>query len=1300
MKKHLIKSLAFCILGLGASNLSAQYCTTGGPANTIDSNVDSVGLTGDAATSISYIGCVGGGGVTGVNDQTALSANVTAGNAYTTSVQFGTCGGPYAGAGEAWIDWNQNDVFDPAESIGTWTGTPPTAISAFGFTVPLTAFNGTTRMRVIQQEGGTVTLPLDPCASFSWGSVTDFNIVVSGGVTISCANPSILTTANLTATSVDLGWTENGSASLWTIEYGAQGFAPGSGTMMAAATNPANVTGLMPNTAYQFYVNAVCAPGDSSAWVGPFPFTTPCAVYTPSYTTDFATYLPTCWDQATNGTPTTGPLGLGSSSWFQSGNSARVNLFSDFFSEWLLSPSFDLSAGGWELAINANATDYSPTTAFSGMGTDDTVQVLISTNGGTTWTPIYTWNAANPLPFAPGEITVDLSAYTGASNMFGIWASSGSTADAEDFYTYINSFEIRMPLSCPVPSALTAANITGTSADLGWTENGMALVWGIEYGPSGFAPGSGMMMAAATNPVSVTGLMPATNYEFYVRAICGPGDSSAWAGPFVFTTPCPTVFTPAYMTDFAPFLPNCWDQAADGNPATGPTGLGSSLWSQSANSARINLYTTTRSEWLLSPSFDLSAGGYELAINANATDYSPTTAFGGMGSDDTVQVLISTNGGTTWTPIYTWDAANPLTFAAAEITVDLSAYSGTSNMFGIWAADGPVNDLEDYYALINSFEIRSLPVQADLVITEIMYNPPEGGVDSLEFVEIYNNGAMPADLANYTLSGITYTFPAVTLPAGGYYVVGVNASAFNTVYGFAADGIATGGLSNGGETVIIRDPMGIVIDSVNFDDNTPWPSGFTAGLPDGGGSSIILCDTASDNADGANWNACVANTGMMINGFAVLASPGAGNNCPAPLDVAVAGFYNLDSTYCNVATITGSVIITNMSATDATNVPYSITANGTPLGGGTITSLPGMTSDTISVGPFPAATGIANIVAMTSLTGDANTANDMMSMVVTVSNTSATASVMTAISCNGDSTGAVMATATDGIGTYSFLWNADANLTNATLMNIGAGMYTVVVMDSIGCTDTAMVTLTEPTAIVLTDSVNNVLCNGDATGMAMVMATGGTPGYTYAWSNGATTDAITGLTAGSYTVTVTDANGCMEMLTSTISEPTTALSVMITDNGDGTADAAAMGGTAGYAYLWDAAAANQTTATATGLVNNGTYSVTATDANGCTSVATVTVTIVGLNNIANLSSLNLFPNPTNANVFVALELVENADVQINITNSIGQLVISKELTNVQSEKVELNTSTLASGVYMVQFTIGTELVTKKLIVNK
>ena len=78
----------------------------------------------------------------------------------------------------------------------------------------------------------------------------------------------------------------------------------------------------------------------------------------------------------------------------------------------------------------------------------------------------------------------------------------------------------------------------------------------------------------------------------------------------------------------------------------------------------------------------------------------------------------------------------------------------------------------------------------------------------------------------------------------------------------------------------------------------------------------------------------------------------------------------------------------------------------------------------------------------------------------------------------------------------------------------------------------------------------------------------------------------------------------------------------------------------------------------------------------------------------------MFPNPTNGNVFVELDLVNNADVEIVILNSIGQHVMSKVLNNIQSKKVELQTADLPSGVYMVQFTIANDQLTRKLIISK
>jgi hypothetical protein len=177
-------------------SVNAQYCTNVGPSSTADSNVESVVLIG-ASGSINYVGCPG---VVGLQDLTNLSATLNAGSPYIATIDFGTCGGPYAGAGQAWIDFDQSGTFDPSESIGTWQGTPPAAPQAFNFTAPFSAQNGITRMRVMQYESNSVTLPLDPCASFTWGSVMDFGIVISNGVDCSAyigddtSDPIVVTT--------------------------------------------------------------------------------------------------------------------------------------------------------------------------------------------------------------------------------------------------------------------------------------------------------------------------------------------------------------------------------------------------------------------------------------------------------------------------------------------------------------------------------------------------------------------------------------------------------------------------------------------------------------------------------------------------------------------------------------------------------------------------------------------------------------------------------------------------------------------------------------------------------------------------------------------------------------------------------------------------------------------------------------------------------------------------------------------------------------------------------------------------
>jgi hypothetical protein len=167
-----------------------------------------------------------------------------------------------------------------------------------------------------------------------------------------------------------------------------------------------------------------------------------------------------------------------------------------------------------------------------------------------------------------------------------------------------------------------------------------------------------------------------------------------------------------------------------------------------------------------------------------------------------------------------------------------------------------------------------------------------------------------------------------------------------------------------------------------------------------------------------------------------------------------------------------------------------------------------------------------------------------------------------------------------------------------------AGTYSVTLTDANGCTDSTSVVITEPAPILISTVIDStVSCNGLTNGGATASSTSGTTPYTYAWSNAATTPSITGVAAGSYTITITDASGCSSSSTTVITEPSLLVSTISLDSNescinmmDGGLTAGQTGGTSSYSYDWSNTA---TTASITGLTA-GTFSVTVTDANGCT----------------------------------------------------------------------------------------------------
>lgn len=215
------------------------------------------------------------------------------------------------------------------------------------------------------------------------------------------------------------------------------------------------------------------------------------------------------------------------------------------------------------------------------------------------------------------------------------------------------------------------------------------------------------------------------------------------------------------------------------------------------------------------------------------------------------------------------------------------------------------------------------------------------------------------------------------------------------------------------------------------------------------------------------------------------------------------------------------------------------------------------------------------------------------------------------VSCNGGSNGSAAVTVTGGTGTYTYLW-APSGGTNAATSGLSAGTYTVTIKDANLCTTTQSFTITEPAALVAPKVKTDVSCKTGSNGSATVNVTGGTGAYTYQWApSGGTAATASGLSAGTYTVTIKDANLCQTTASVTILEPTiltAAISktdILCNQANDGTATVTPSGGTAPYTYSWSPSGG--ATATASGLSPN-TYTVTVTDANGCFITETAQIT--------------------------------------------------------------------------------------------
>ncbi|MGQ0828904.1 MAG: PKD domain-containing protein [Bacteroidota bacterium] len=370
-----------------------------------------------------------------------------------------------------------------------------------------------------------------------------------------------------------------------------------------------------------------------------------------------------------------------------------------------------------------------------------------------------------------------------------------------------------------------------------------------------------------------------------------------------------------------------------------------------------------------------------------------------------------------------------------------------------------------------------------------------------------------------------------------------------------------------------------------------------------------------------------------------------------------AGTYSVIVTTANGCTTSESVTITQPTALAYTISHSNISCYNANDGIATVATTGGIAPYTYVWNTSPiqtAATAFNLATGMHSVIITDDNGCSISAGTVITQPTALTANAMTVnnITCNGLTNGSATVGGTGGTGPYTYTWSTNPIQYTQSVTGLAPGTYTATITDANNCTANSTITITEPSALILSAAAIPVTCNGACNGQTIVIPAGGTPVYGYQWlPGGGTSPSASGLCPGTYTIRVTDANGCVANESVVVTQPapiiTTATgSTTICKGQNTTISASSTGGNGGYIYSWSGGGTGSVQIVSPS--NPTVYVVVTTDAKGCTG-NTTSVTV----DVTSLTAANLSVSPGSSICFG-----KSATVSSSVTGNTGPVVIN------------------------------------------